>query len=143
VLACLETEERERTGISSLRLHYNRVFGYYFEVPKRVLHLVPSDYERRQTLANAERFVTPALKIHEARILGAEERIAALTQALFQELQSAVARETRRLQAVARAIRRRAYKPASGRFISSQVRWRIRAKRRGRVSLVFSAYKRW
>jgi len=104
VLACLETEERERTGISSLRLHYNRVFGYYFEVPKRVLHLVPSDYERRQTLANAERFVTPALKIHEARILGAEERIAALTQALFQELQSAVARETRRLQAVARAI---------------------------------------
>jgi DNA mismatch repair protein MutS len=104
VLAALEAEERERTGISSLRLHYNRVFGYYFEVPKRALHLVPSDYERRQTLVNAERFVTPALKIHEARLVGAEERIATLTQALFQELQTVIARETRRLQAMARAI---------------------------------------
>jgi DNA mismatch repair protein MutS len=103
-LAALEAEERARTGIPGLRLHYNRVFGYYLEVPKRALHLVPADYERRQTLVHAERFVTAHLKLHEARILGAEERIAALAQALFQELQSAVARQTRRLQAMARVL---------------------------------------
>jgi DNA mismatch repair protein MutS len=103
-LAALETQERERTGITGLRLHYNRVFGYYLEVPKRALHLVPPDYERRQTLVNAERFITAELKAHEARILGAEERMAALAQELFQTLQAAVARETRRVQAMARAI---------------------------------------
>jgi DNA mismatch repair protein MutS len=104
VLAALEAQERQRTGIAGLRLHYNRVFGYYLEVPKRALHLVPPDYERRQTLANAERFVTPTVKVHEARILGAEERIATLSQELFQALQTAVARATRRLQAMARTL---------------------------------------
>jgi DNA mismatch repair protein MutS len=104
ILAALETDERERTGISGLRLHYNRVFGYYLEVPKRALPLVPADYERRQTLVHAERFVTAALKLHEARILGAEERIATLAQELFRELQAAIARETRRLQAMARVL---------------------------------------
>jgi DNA mismatch repair protein MutS len=103
-LAALEAQERERTGITGLRLHYNRVFGYYIEVPKRALHSVPAEYERRQTLVSAERFVTAALKVHEERILGAEERIAALAQDLFQHLQAAVARDTRRLQAMARAI---------------------------------------
>jgi DNA mismatch repair protein MutS len=100
----LEAEERQRTGLTGLRLHYNRVFGYFLEVPKRAAHLVPSHYERRQTLTNAERFVTADLKVHEARILGAEERIAALTLALFQELQVTIARETRRLQTMARLI---------------------------------------
>jgi DNA mismatch repair protein MutS len=103
-LAALEAKERERTGIPGLRLHYNRVFGYYIEVPKRALHLVPPDYERRQTLVNAERFITAELKVHEERILGAEDRIAALTQELFQGLQASVARETRRLQAMSRTI---------------------------------------
>ena len=103
-LAALEAKERERTGIAGLRLHYNRVFGYYLEVPKRALHLVPPGYERRQTLVNAERFVTAELKLHEERILGAEERLAAVTQELFQALQAAIARETRRIQAMARVI---------------------------------------
>jgi DNA mismatch repair protein MutS len=103
-LADLEAKERERTGIPGLRLHYNRVFGYYIEVSKRALHLIPPDYERRQTLVGAERFITAELKVHEARILGAEERIAALAQELFQGLQASIARETRRLQAMARTI---------------------------------------
>ena len=103
-LAALEAKERERTGIPGLRLHYNRVFGYYIEVAKRTLHLVPPEYERRQTLVNAERFITAELKAHEERILGAEERIEALAQELFQALQASVARETQRLQAMARTI---------------------------------------
>ncbi len=103
-LAALEAKERERTGITGLRLHYNRVFGYYLEVPKRALHLAPPEYERRQTLVNAERFITADLKVHEARILGAEERMASLAQELFQTLQAAIARETRRIQAMARTI---------------------------------------
>ena len=96
--------ERARTGIAGLRLHYNRVFGYYLEIPKRALHQVPAEYERRQTLVNAERFTTAELKVHEARILGAEERLMTLTQELFQALQASIARETRRIQAMARAI---------------------------------------
>ena len=103
-LAALEAKERERTGIPGLRLHYNRVFGYYIEVSKRALHLVPPQYERRQTLVNAERFITAELKVHEERILGAEERIATLAQELFQVLQGKVAQETRRLQAMSRTI---------------------------------------
>ena len=103
-LAALEAKERERTGIPGLRLHYNRVFGYYIEVSKRAQHLVPPEYERRQTLVNAERFITAELKVHEERILGAEERIAALAQELFQALQASVARETRRLQAMSRTL---------------------------------------
>ena len=103
-LAALEAKERERTGISGLRLHYNRVFGYYIEVSKRALHLIPPEYERRQTLVNAERFITAELKGHEERILGAEEHIAILAHDLFQALQASVARATRRLQAMARRI---------------------------------------
>jgi DNA mismatch repair protein MutS len=103
-LTALEATERERTGITGLRLHYNRVFGYYIEVPKRALHLVPPQYERRQTLVNAERFVTAELKLHEERILGAEERMMAVAQELFQSLQACIARETRRLQAMARTV---------------------------------------
>jgi DNA mismatch repair protein MutS len=104
ILAALETEERDRTGITGLRLHYNRVFGYFLEVPKRAAHRVPADYERRQTLTNAERFVTAGLKVHEARILGAEEHIATLALELFQGLQASIARETSRLQSMARII---------------------------------------
>ncbi len=90
-LARFETEERRRTGITSLKVRYNKVFGYYVEVTKPNLPQVPADYERKQTLVGAERFVTSALKEHEARVLGAEERLRALEQHLFAGLVDSVA----------------------------------------------------
>jgi DNA mismatch repair protein MutS len=68
-------KERQRTGISSLKVGYNRVFGYYIEVTKANLHMVPDDYIRKQTLVGGERFITPELKKYEDKILGAEERL--------------------------------------------------------------------
>jgi DNA mismatch repair protein MutS len=90
-LARFETAERTRTGIGSLKIRYNKVFGYYVEVTRPNLPLVPPEYERRQTLVGAERFVTPALKEHEARVLGAEERLRALEGHLFETLLDAAA----------------------------------------------------
>ncbi len=90
-LARFEAEERRRTGIASLKVRYNKVFGYYVEVTKPNLPQVPADYERKQTLVGAERFVTAALKEHEVRVLGAEERLRALEQHLFTELLDEVA----------------------------------------------------
>jgi len=90
-LTGLEARERERTGIRSLKVAYNRVFGYYLEVTRANLALVPEDYERRQTLAGAERFVTPQLKEYEEMILGAEESLGRLEQELFAALRSEVA----------------------------------------------------
>jgi DNA mismatch repair protein MutS len=90
-LARFETAERERTGIASLKVRHNKVFGYYVEVTRPNLPLVPPDYERRQTLVGAERFVTPALREHEARVLGAEERLRALEGHLFEQLVDVVA----------------------------------------------------
>jgi DNA mismatch repair protein MutS len=90
-LARFETAERERTGIGSLKVRHNRVFGYYVEVTKPNLPLVPPDYERKQTLVGAERFVTPALREHETRVLGAEERLRAIEQHLFEALLDRVA----------------------------------------------------
>jgi DNA mismatch repair protein MutS len=90
-LGRFEAEERRRTGIPSLKVRYNKVFGYYVEVTKPNLPQVPADYERKQTLVGAERFITPALKEHEARVLGAEERLRALEQHVFAELLDAVA----------------------------------------------------
>lgn len=86
----LERVERDRTGIKSLKVGYNRVFGYYIEVTKANIHLVPEDYERKQTLANAERYITPALKEQEALILGADERINELEYELFVEVRDKV-----------------------------------------------------
>src|SRR5690606_38606279 len=77
-IASFETEERERTGIKNLKIRFNNVFGYYIEISKGNVSKAPEDYERRQTLANAERFTTKALKDWEAKVLGAEEKIAAL-----------------------------------------------------------------
>ena len=91
-IARFEAEERRRTGIATLKVRYNKVFGYYLEVTRANLGLVPADYERKQTLVGAERFVTPALKEHEARVLGAEERLRHLEQHVFDELLEAVAR---------------------------------------------------
>ena len=82
-IARLESEEREKTGIKSLKIAYNNVFGYYLEVSRANLHLVPQDYIRKQTLANAERFITPELKEMEARVISAQDRSIALEQEIF------------------------------------------------------------
>lgn len=102
-IASLEARERERTGIRSLKVGYNQVFGYYIEVSKPNLHLVPSDYIRKQTLSNAERFYTPELKEHEATVLGAEERINALEYDLFCRLRDTVGQNSGRLLRTAQA----------------------------------------
>jgi DNA mismatch repair protein MutS len=102
-IARLEAEERARTGIGSLKVRYNRVFGYYLEVTKPNLHLVPADYERRQTTVGGERFVTPALKELEAQVLGAEERRCALEEKLFEELRAKVVAEGRPIRTAAAA----------------------------------------
>jgi DNA mismatch repair protein MutS len=96
-IARLEPAEHQRTGIKSLKVGYNKVFGYYIEVSNANLGLVPPDYIRKQTLVNAERFITPELKEHEARILQAEERIAATERRVFSELLSQVAADASRL----------------------------------------------
>ena len=103
-IARLEQSERERTGIRSLKVGFNKVFGYYIEVTRPNLSLVPGDYERKQTLANAERFVTPELKEKESLILGAEERVAQLEYEIFSGLRARIAGETARLQEVARIL---------------------------------------
>jgi DNA mismatch repair protein MutS len=104
VIAELEGRERTRTGISSLKVRYNRVFGYYIEVSKSNLHAVPPDYLRKQTIAGGERFITPALKEHEEKVLGADERIIERELEIFDKLRSAVAREAPRIQTSARAL---------------------------------------
>ena len=103
-IATLETRERERTGIATLRVRFNRVFGYSIEVSKANLGRVPPEYVRRQTLVGAERFVTPELQEYEARVLGAEERINRLELELFEEVRAAVAREAPQLLEIARAV---------------------------------------
>jgi DNA mismatch repair protein MutS len=104
IIAELESAERQRTGISSLKVRYNRVFGYYIEVSKSNLHAVPADYQRKQTIAGGERYITPALKTHEERVLGADERILERELELFTAIRSGVAAEAPRIQASARAL---------------------------------------
>jgi DNA mismatch repair protein MutS len=103
-IAEMEDAERARTGIASLKVRYNRVFGYYIEVSKSNLHAVPADYQRRQTVAGGERFITPALKDHEDRILGADERILERETALFDALRGRVAAEAPRVLDAARTL---------------------------------------
>ena len=103
-IAGLQERERAATGIRSLRVSYNQVFGYYIEVTRPNLHLVPSDYQRRQTTANAERFVTPELKEWESKVLGAEERILALEQELLAGLRAKAAEEAARVQRAAQVV---------------------------------------
>jgi len=104
IIADMETAERGRTGIASLKVRFNRVFGYYIEISKSNLHLAPADYERKQTIAGGERFSTPALRDYEAKILGADERILARELVIFEELTRAVAAEASRIQTSARAL---------------------------------------
>src|SRR4051794_446739 len=104
VLAHIEQRERERTGISSLKVKFNSIFGYYIEVSKSNLHLVPQDYERKQTLVGAERFTTPELKEYEAKILDAQEKIVEIERRLFTELRTAIAGEAKRIRQTALAL---------------------------------------
>lgn len=103
-IAAFEELERERTGISNLKIRFNNVFGYYLEVSKGNVSRVPDDYERRQTLSNAERYTTPQLKEWEQKVLGAEERILQIELDLFQQVMATVCAETRLLQSTARAF---------------------------------------
>lgn len=96
-IARLEAQERSRTGISSLKIRYNKVFGYYIEITRSNLAGVPADYFRKQTLANAERFITPELKEYEEKVLGAEERIVELEFTLFQQIREQAAAEGERI----------------------------------------------
>jgi DNA mismatch repair protein MutS len=100
-LAQIEQRERQRTGIGSLKVKFNSIFGYYLEVSKPNLHLVPADYERKQTLVNAERFTTPELKEYEAKILDAQEKIVEIERRMFAELRTAIAAEAKRIRQTA------------------------------------------
>ncbi len=103
-LAKLESDEREKTGIKNLRVRYNKVFGYYLEVTNSYKDLVPDYYTRKQTLANAERYIIPELKELEDTILGAEDRLYALEYQIFSDVRDQIAKEVLRIQTAARII---------------------------------------
>jgi len=103
-LAQLEESDRERTGIKNLRIKYNKVFGYYFEVTNSYKDLVPEDYIRKQTLANAERYTTPRLKELEDTILNAEDKLYTLEYEMFCKIRDSIAMEVERIQATAKAV---------------------------------------
>jgi DNA mismatch repair protein MutS len=104
IIASMEERERKRTGIGSLKIRYNQVFGYYIEISKPNLHLAPADYERKQTLVNAERFTSPELKDYERKILAADERISEIERQLYVDVRSSVAGKASRLRKTAAAI---------------------------------------
>ncbi len=105
-LAALEEEDRNRTGIKNLRIKYNKVFGYYFEVTNSFKDMVPEDYVRKQTLANAERYTTPRLKELEDTILNAEDKLATLEYDLFCKIRDTIGGEIERIQRTAKAVAR-------------------------------------
>jgi len=104
IIASMEERERKRTGIGSLKIRYNQIFGFYIEISKPNLHLAPADYERKQTLVNAERFTSTELKEHERKVLSAEERVLDIERRLYMEIREAIAREAGRLRRVAAGI---------------------------------------
>jgi len=103
-IAQIEDRERRRTGINSLKVRFNSVFGYYIEISKSNLAHVPTEYERKQTLVNAERFTTPELKEYETKILDAQERIVEIERRIFAELRSSIAAEAKRIRQTALAL---------------------------------------
>ena len=103
-IAQIEDRERRRTGINSLKVRFNSVFGYYIELRKPTLHLAPADYERKQTLVNEERFTTPELKEYETKMLDAQERIVEIERRIFAELRSSIAAEAKRIRQTALAL---------------------------------------
>src|SRR6478672_5549974 len=126
-IASLQQRERERTGIPSLKVGFNKVFGYYLEITNAHSAKVPADYERRQTLASAERYVTPELKEYESRVLGAEERMAIREEELFGALRAAVGQAIARIQRTARVLARLdvwaalAERAVTGRYVRPEV----------------------
>jgi DNA mismatch repair protein MutS len=104
IIAAMEDRERKRTGIASLKIRFNQIFGYYMEISKPNLHLAPADYERKQTLVNAERFTSPELKEYERKILAADERILEIERQLFVEIRSSIAAQAARLRRTAAAV---------------------------------------
>jgi len=103
-IAEIETRERTRTGVGSLKVRFNNVFGYYIEISKANLHLAPGDYERKQTLVNAERFTTPELKELEAKILDAEEKMLTIEREIFTQLRQQTAAQAARIRRTAAAM---------------------------------------
>ena len=103
-LAQLEAKERENTGIKNLKIKYNKVFGYYLEVTNSYKDLVPDYYTRKQTLTNAERYITPELKELEDIILGAEDKLFSLEYNLFSDVREQIAKEVERIQKTAKAV---------------------------------------
>jgi len=103
-IAQIEARERQRTGIQSLKVRFNNVFGYYIEITRANQHLAPADYERKQTLANAERFTTPELKDYERKVLDAEDKILTLEKELFADVRKRVAAQAQRIRASASAV---------------------------------------
>ncbi len=103
-IAAIEARERSQTGIQSLKVRFNNVFGYYIEISKANLSLAPATYERKQTLANAERFTTPELKQLESKVLAAEEKILALEREIFQEIRSFAAQHAQRIKSAAATV---------------------------------------
>lgn len=103
-IAGLEQTEREKTGIKSLKVKFNNVFGYFIEVTKSNLHLVPEDYIRKQTIANGERFISPELKEYESKVLGAEEKIIDLEYRLFIDIRNRIMAQASRIQGASRII---------------------------------------
>ena len=103
-IAQIETRERQRTGIVSLKVRFNNVFGYYIEITRANQHLAPADYERKQTLANAERFTTPELKDYERKVLDAEDKILTLEKELFAAVRKRAAGHAQRIRATAAAV---------------------------------------
>ena len=104
IIAAMEERERKRTGVGSLKIRFNQVFGYYIEISKSNQHLAPPDFERKQTLVNAERFTTPELKDYERKVLAADESIAEIERRLFAELRLWIAAQAARLRRTAAAI---------------------------------------
>ena len=103
-IAQIEARERTRSGIGSLKVRFNNVFGYYIEISKANLHLVPADYERKQTLVNAERFTTPELKDYERKILAADEKILEIEKRIFNQIRQQTADHAQRIRATATAV---------------------------------------
>jgi DNA mismatch repair protein MutS len=104
IIAAMEDRERKRTGIASLKIRYNNIFGFYIEITNANAHLAPADYERKQTLVNAERFTSPELKSHEQKVLSAEERVREIERRLYGEIREGIAHEAGRLRKTAAAI---------------------------------------
>ena len=104
IIAAMEDRERKRTGIASLKIRYNQIFGFYIEISKANQHLAPADYERKQTLVNAERFTSAELKEHERKVLTAEDRAIEIERRLYSEIRESIANEAARLRRTAAAV---------------------------------------